>query len=91
MGYISKYDTKFITFINRRYKSDFKYFDDYILWLYYHKCCNNTEKYYMRLEKDVWDYSNFQTGSPRERGRKLSEASYKGTKQENSRNQKENK
>jgi hypothetical protein len=82
MGYISKYDTRFITFINRKYSSDFKYFDDYVIWLFYKKCNNNTENYYTRLEKDIWEYSNFQTGSPRERGRKLNETTHERTRQE---------
>lgn len=69
MGYISKHDTKFITFINRRYsryKVQFDYFDDYILWLFYKLCKCDERFYYSKLEKDLWDFSDWQTGSPRE-------------------------
>ena len=66
MGYISKIDTKFITFVNRKYKKKFNYFDDYILWLYYIKCKCKDSMYYTFIEKDLWEYSDFQTGSPRE-------------------------
>ena len=68
MGYISKYDTKFITFINRKYKTSFDYFDDYGLWLY-DKFVND-EEYYCQLEKDIIEYSNFQTGLPKDKIRK---------------------
>lgn len=68
MSYISKLDTKFITFINRKYGTTFKYFDDYIVWLYKAKN-NNDDKYYSQLEKDIKEYSDYQTGSPRERKR----------------------
>ena len=46
MGYISRYDLKFTTFLNRKYKKYkvfFTYFDDYILWLYYELCKSNEE------------------------------------------------
>ena len=68
MSYISKIDTKFITFINRKYGMTFNYFDDYILWLYKAKN-DDKDKYYSQLEKDLWEYSDFQTGKPRDRGR----------------------
>jgi len=68
MGYISKIDTKFITFINRKYGTTFKYFDDYIEWLYKAKNYSNTH-YYTQLEKDLWEYSDYQTGTPRSKGR----------------------
>ena len=69
MEYISKYDTKLVTFMNKKYKKNkvkFKTFDDYILWLYYIFCRCNEEFYYRKLEKDVMEYSNLQTGTPRE-------------------------
>ena len=68
MGYISKYDTKFITFVNRKYDMSFDYFDDYGLWLY-DKFLND-EKYYCQLEKDLIEYSNFQTGLPQDKTRR---------------------
>lgn len=73
MGYISKYDRTFISFINLRYKRyrvDFKYWDDYAMWLYYMFCKCNTISYYKRLEQDLWDFSDWQTGSPRENEKK---------------------
>lgn len=69
MGYISKYDRTFISFVNNKYikyKVNFKNFDDYIIWLYYKYCMSNTGFYYMMLEKDMWAYSDWQTGSARE-------------------------
>ena len=69
MSYISKYDTKFITFINRKYRNlgvFFNFFDDYILWLYYDVFKENEKKYYSKLEEDLMEYSNMQTGSPRQ-------------------------
>lgn len=69
MTYISKYDTKFVTFLNRKYKKYnvfFTYFDDYILWLYYEKLKCNEKKYYQELEDDIWEYSNWQTGKPKD-------------------------
>ena len=68
MAYISKIDTKFITFINRKYDKTFEYFDDYIVWLYKEKDYKN-DRYYSQLENDIWEYSNFQTGSPRKKDR----------------------
>lgn len=73
MGYISKYDNKFINFINRKYakyNTEFRYFDDYIVWLYYKFCMCNEEFYYKKLEDDIWQYSDWQTGSPRENEKK---------------------
>lgn len=70
MGYVSKYNRTFVSFINHKYakyKTDFKTWDDYALWLYYRKCMCNTMLYYKMLEKDIWEYSDWQTGSPRER------------------------
>ena len=67
MGYISKLDTKFVTFVSRKYDRVFNYFDDYVVWLYNIK--KNEEKYYAQLEMDLWEYSDSQTGSPRSRGK----------------------
>ena len=64
MGYISKLDTKFVTFINRKYGTSFRCFETYSEWLYKAKNYSNTH-YYIQLEKDLWEYSDFQTGSPR--------------------------
>ena len=68
MGYISKLDTKFITFINRKYGTHFRYFDAYSEWLYKAKNYSNVH-YYSQLEKDLWEYSDFQTGTPRSKER----------------------
>ena len=72
MSYVSKYDTKFITFLNRKYGTNFSYFDDYILWLY-DKKSHDKEKYYNQLESDMWEYSDFQTGSQRKRSGVINE------------------
>ena len=66
MSYISKFDTKFITYVSRKYDKIFSYFDDYATWLY-DKYNRNDSAYYVNLEKDLWEYSDFQTGSPRKR------------------------
>lgn len=72
--YISKYDTKFLTFMNRKYHQynvNFEFFDDYILWLYYYFCKKNEESYYKQLEKDLWDYVEFQSGKERDKRDKV--------------------
>lgn len=69
MGYISKYNRTFISFVNQKYsqyKVNFANWDDYVIWLYYKHCMCNTNVYYKMLEKDIWDYSDWQTGSARE-------------------------
>ena len=68
MGYISKVDTKFITFVSRKYDRAFDYFDDYAVWLYEYK--SNNDEYYAQLEMDLWEYSDYQTGTPRDKTRK---------------------
>ena len=80
MGYISKYDYKFTTFLNRKYKDKkvfFTYFDDYILWLYYEDCKCNEDEYYSRLEDDIWEYSNSQTGKPKDEDYEENNRQYK--------------
>lgn len=72
MSYLSKYDLRFLTFMNRKYKKyniNFEFYDDYILWLY--EMCNKNEiRYYKQLEKDLWEYVDFQSGKERDfRGR----------------------
>ncbi len=70
MGYVSKYNRTFISFVKRKYVKygiDFKTWDDYALWLYYKYCKEDYTHYYKELERDIWDYSDFQTGTPRKR------------------------
>lgn len=74
MAYISKYDTKFLTFVNRKYslfRVNFEFFDDYVLWLYYDYFKKDEESYYKQLESDIMEYSNFQTGKERDKRGKL--------------------
>lgn len=69
MKYISKYDTKFLTFMNRKYKDykvQFEFFDDYILWLYYDLYKKSDSLYYKQIEKDLWEYVEFQSGKERQ-------------------------
>ena len=66
MPYISRYDLRFLTLMNRKYNKEFVYFDDYIMWLYYEFVNENEEKYYKTLEKDLWDYVDFQSGKERD-------------------------
>ena len=37
------------------------------MWLYYKYCKEDYTHYYKELERDIWDYSDFQTGTPRKR------------------------
>ena len=75
MGYISRYDRTFLSFMNKkykRYKVNFEFFDDYILWLY-ELYDSNELNYYRELEKDLWDYVEFQSGKEREKRGKLND------------------
>lgn len=70
MGYKSKYNRTFISFLNHKYarhKVEFETWDDYVMWLYYKQCRCDKNLYYKMLEKDTWEYSDWQTGSSRER------------------------
>lgn len=74
MAYSSKYNTSFLAFMNRKYaqyKVHFEFIDDYRLWLYYDYFCENKLLYYTRLDKDLGEYSDWQTGKERERRGKL--------------------
>jgi len=74
MGYISKYNNKFVTFMSRKYKKYkviFEFIDDYKLWLYEDYCVFNERAYYKQLEEDLEEYSNFQTGKERDKRGKL--------------------
>lgn len=76
MGYISKYNLKFVNYVSRKYrkyKVDFEFIDDYRTWLYYDYFGGNQELYYERLEKDLEEYSNIQTGKERDKRGKLSD------------------
>lgn len=76
MAYISKYDTKFLTFVNRKYnlfRVNFEFFDDYVLWLYYDYFKKDEESYYKQLECDIMEYSNFQTGKERDKRGRLND------------------
>ncbi len=76
MGYISKYDTKFLTYMNRKYKKynvNFEFFDDYILWLYYDHLKKDEYLYYKQLEKDLWSYVEFQNGKEKDKRGKLND------------------
>lgn len=76
MGYISRYDRTFLSYMNKKYSRhnvNFRYFDDYILWLFYDRYKKDETKYYKRLEKDLWSYVEFQSGKERDRKDKLNE------------------
>lgn len=80
MSYISKLDTKFLTFVNRKYSNYnvfFEFWDDYILWLYYDLYNKNEELYYHQLEKDLWEYVEFQSGRERDKRGKLNDNWFK--------------
>lgn len=74
MGYISKYDLRFLTFMNRKYKEhkvNFEFIDDYRLWLYEDYCVYDEVAYYKQLEQDIAEYSDFQTGKERDKRDRL--------------------
>jgi len=71
MPFISRYDLRFLTLMNRKYKKEFDFFDDYILWLYYDCFNEDKEKYYHQLEKDLWEYVDFQSGKERDKRDRL--------------------
>lgn len=74
MGYISKYDRTFISFMNKKYKKYnvfFEFIDDYRLWLYEDYCVYDGGAYYKQMEKDLEEYSDFQTGKERDKRGKL--------------------
>ena len=71
MGFISRYDLRFLTLMNRKYNKEFDFFDDYILWLYYDYSNEDRDKYYQRLEKDLWEYVDFQSGKERDKRDRL--------------------
>lgn len=76
MGYISKYNRTFISFMNlkyKKYKVNFEFIDDYRLWLYESYCCYDPYLYYTQLEKDLEEYSDFQTGKERDKRGRLSD------------------
>lgn len=75
MGFISKYDRTFLSYVSKKYKYfkvSFDFFDDYILWLY-DMCKSDEEEYYHRLEKDLWEYVEFQSGKERNKRGKLND------------------
>ena len=63
----------FVDFMNIRYSkiikennlSNFRFWDDYALFLFENICNENEEKYYSLLEKDIKIYSDMQTGAER--------------------------
>lgn len=71
MGFISRYDLRFLTLMNRKYNKEFDFFDDYILWLYYEYFNEDKDKYYHQLEKDLWEYVDFQSGKERDKRDRL--------------------
>ena len=73
MGYISKYNKTFLLFVSKKYKEyqdEFEFWDDYVLWLY-DRCLRNDKAYYKQLEKDLWQYVEFQSGKERDKRGKL--------------------
>lgn len=73
MGYISRYDRTFLAFVKKKYKDyqvEFGFWDDYALWLY-EICLRNDKAYYKQLEKDLWQYVEFQSGKERDKRGKL--------------------
>ena len=71
MGYISKYDTKFLTQMNRKYNKKFEFWDDYSCWLYYDIFAMSDEQYYDQLEEDIKEYVEFQSGKERDAKEKM--------------------
>ena len=67
--------SSFINYVNQKYCKElgkkershlFDYWDDYAMWLFYEKAKEDETKYYAVLEKDIWEYSDKQTGTIKE-------------------------
>lgn len=71
MEYMSKYDRRFLTEMNRKYNKLFEFWDDYSCWLYYDVFAMNDDKYYDQLEEDIREYVEFQSGKERDNRSKL--------------------
>lgn len=65
----------FINFVNQKYSKElerplrshiFQYYDDYACWLFYEKCKEDYEQYYINAEEDWKEYSDFQTGAEKD-------------------------
>ena len=64
----------YVDFMNDKYKdfliennmSFFRYWDDYAMFLFEIICESDDSRYYSHLEKDIKEYSDFQTGTERE-------------------------
>ncbi len=65
----------FINFINKKYRKQlnlsptavkFYYYDDYACWLFYKRCKEDYEDYYIKLEEDFREYSDLQTGAEKD-------------------------
>lgn len=62
MEFVSKYEVTPTIFMRRKYKNHnvaFRCFDDYLSWLFYTYCKNNSEEYYYQLEDDFIEYSKY--------------------------------
>lgn len=74
MGFISKYNRTFVSYMSKKYrqhKVSFEFIDDYFLWMYEDYCVYDNTRYYKQIEKDLIEYSNFQTGKERDKRGKL--------------------
>lgn len=74
MSYISKINTNFLNYMNKKYREydiKFEFWDDYALWLFYDYKKENSQKYYKQLEKDIWEYVEFQIGAERTKRGKI--------------------
>lgn len=60
MSKLGKFDIRFITFVNKVYEKRFKNFDDYIQFLFYEFCEEDTEKYNIILEENIRSFCLWQ-------------------------------
>ena len=50
-----------------------EFIDDYRLWLYEDYCVYDSIAYYKQMEKDLQEYSDFQTGKERDKRGKIND------------------
>lgn len=66
MAWVSKYDTTFIIYVDRKFNKRFVNYDNFSYWLYYDRNKENKEDYYIELEQIFKEYSDWQTKKVKE-------------------------
>lgn len=66
MGWVSKYDTTFIIYVDRKFNKRFANYDNFSYWLYYEKNKENKDDFYVELEEIFKEYCDWQTKKVKE-------------------------